>query len=61
MFNARLWAECLDVTWFLSMHDSRDRIGSGRQDDNTAWPHSALGNLTPRAFARQAHEARKIA
>ena len=25
---------------------------------NTARPHSALGNLTPRAFARQAHEAR---
>ena len=60
-FNARLRAECLNASWFLSMHDARDRIESWRQDDNTARPHSALGNLTPRAFARQAHEARKIA
>ena len=60
-FNARLRAECLNASWFLSMHDARDRIESWRQDYNTARPHSALGNLTPRAFARQAHEARKIA
>ena len=60
-FNARLRAECLNASWFLSIHDARNRIESWRQDDNTARPHSALGNLTPRAFARQAHEARKIA
>ena len=60
-FNARLRAECLNASWFLSMHDARDRIESWRHDYNTARPHSALGNLTPRAFARQAHEARKIA
>ncbi len=60
-FNARLRAECLNASWFLSMHDARDRIESWRQDYNIARPNSALGNLTPRAFARQAHEARKIA
>ena len=60
-FNARLRAECLNASWFLSMNDARDRIESWRHDYNTARPHSALGNLTPRAFARQAHEARKIA
>ena len=60
-FNARLRAECLNASWFLSLHDARDRIESWRHDDNTARPHSALGNLTPRAFARQAHEAPKIA
>ena len=60
-FNARLRAECLNASWFLSMNDARDRLESWRQDDNTAQPHSALGHLTPRAFARQAHEARKIA
>ena len=59
--NARLRAECLNASWFLSMHDARDRIESWRHDYNTARPHSALGNLTPRAFARHAHEARKIA
>ncbi len=60
-FNARLRAECLNASWFLSLHDARDRIESWRHDDHTARPPSAFGNLTPRAFARQAHEARKIA
>ena len=60
-FNARLRAKCLNASWFLSMHDASDRIENWRQDYNTARPHSALGNLTPRAFARQVHEARKIA
>ena len=60
-FNARLRAECLNASWLLSMNDARARIESWRHDDNTARPHSALGNLTPRAFARQAHEARTIA
>ena len=41
-------------------NDARARLESWRQDYSTARPHSALGNLTPRAFARQAHEARKI-
>ena len=43
------------------MPDASDRLERWRQDYNTARPHSALGNLTPRAFARQAHEARTIA
>ena len=60
-FNARRRAECLNASWFFSMNDARDRIESWRHDSNTARPHSALGNLTPRAFARQAHETRKIA
>ncbi len=60
-FNARLRAECLNTSWFLPMNDARDRIESWRHDYNTTRPHSALGNLMPRAFARQAREARKIA
>ena len=58
---AWLRAECLKASWFLSMHDAGDRLESWRHDDNTARSHSALGNLTPNAFARQAREARKIA
>lgn len=58
LFNARLRAECLNASWCLSMHDARDRIENWRHDYNNARPHSALGNLTPRAFVRQAHEAR---
>jgi putative transposase len=43
------------------MADARDRIEQGRTDDNKDRPHSALGTLTPRAFAIQAHQARKVA
>ena len=60
-FNARLRAEGWNASWFFSMHDAKDRIERWRQDYNTARPHSALDNVTPNAFARQAHEARKIA
>ncbi len=60
-FNSRLRAECLNASWFLSMTDARDRIERWRIDYNEDRPHSALGNLTPRAFAIQAHQARKVA
>ncbi len=60
-FDARLRAECLDASRFLSMADARDRIEGWRRAYNEDRPHSALGNLTPEAFARQAHQARRVA
>ena len=60
-FNARLRAECLNASWFLSLADARDRIEKWRVHYNEERPHSALGNLTPRAFANQAEPARKVA
>jgi putative transposase len=60
-FNGRLRAECLNASWFLSMADARDRIEEWRCAYNDDRPHSALGNLTPRAFASQARRARKVA
>ena len=60
-FNARLRAECLNASWFLSLADARDRIEAWRCGYNHDRPHSALGNLTPAAFARQAHQARRVA
>ena len=59
-FNARVRAECLNASWFLSLADAWDRIEAWRVDYNTERPHSALGHLTPKAFARQAAEARKV-
>ena len=59
-FNARIRAECLNASWFLSLPDARERIEAWRIDYNTERPHSALGHLTPRAFARQAQTARKV-
>ena len=60
-FNARLRAECLNASCFLSLADARDRIEEWRVHHNEERPHSALGNLTPKAFADQAQQARKVA
>ena len=60
-FNSRLRAECLNASWFLSLADARDRIEEWRRHYNEERPHSALGNLTPKAFIEQAQSARKVA
>lgn len=60
-FNARLRAECLNASWFMSMSDARDRIEEWRCHYNEDRPHSALGNLTPKAFVEQASRVRKVA
>ncbi len=56
-FTTRLRAECLNASWFLSPADARARFEERRQHTNEERPHSALGNLTPRAFANQAGQA----
>ena len=60
-FNSRLRQECLNASWFLSMPDARHRIEAWRTEYNEDRPHSALGNLTPSAFAALLKPARKIA
>ena len=60
-FNGRLRAECLNASWFLSMADARDRIERWRREYNEGRPHTALGGLTPRAYAAKADRARKLA
>ena len=53
-FNGRFRDECLNVHWFVSLHDARRRIEAWRLDYNHVRPHSSLGNLPPREFARGA-------
>ena len=60
-FNGRLRAECLNASWFLSLADAKDRIEEWRRHYNEERPHSALGNLTPRAYIEQHQSARKVA
>jgi hypothetical protein len=60
-FNGRLRVECLNTLWFLSMADARDWIERWIREDNEGRPHTALGGLTPRAYAAQANPARKLA
>ncbi len=60
-FNSRLRAECLNASWFLSLADARERLEAWRRDYNEERPHGSLRNLTPRAFAEQAQQAREVA
>ncbi len=53
-FTGSLRDECLNVHWFLSLADARDKIERWRQDYNEFWPHSSLGDRTPSEF-RLAH------
>ena len=50
-FNARLRAECLNESWFLSLEDARKKIEERCRYYNWERPHGALGNLAPEAFA----------
>ena len=52
-FNGTLRDECLNINWFLSMEDAREKIERWRLDYNEFRPHSSLGDLTPQQFAEQ--------
>ena len=49
-FNGKFRDECLNVHWFLSLDDAREKIGRWQQDYNEFRPHSSLRNLTPFEF-----------
>lgn len=53
-FNGSFRDECLNIHWFLSLQDAREKIENWRMDYNHFRPHSALGNIPPRQFAEQA-------
>jgi putative transposase len=44
--------ECLNVNWFLSLEDARNKIETWRVDYNEYRPHSSLDYKTPDAFTR---------
>jgi putative transposase len=51
-FNGRLRDELLNETLFASLIHVREALAIWKDDYNTVRPHSALGNLTPAAFAK---------
>lgn len=53
-FNGSFRDECLNIHWFLSLDDAREKIENWRLDYNHFRPHSALGNIPPGQFAQQA-------
>lgn len=50
-FNGRLRDECLNVEWFESLEDARQKLAKFREHYNHQRPHSALADRTPAAFA----------
>jgi len=44
--------ECLGMQWFKNRVDASHLIESWRREQNAVRPHSSLGGLTPREFAR---------
>src|SRR4028119_1063893 len=46
-FNARLRAECLNASWFLSLADARDRLEAWRREYNEERPHGAWRQVPP--------------
>ena len=55
-FNGRLRDECLNVHQFLSLEHAQRLIEAWRVDYNRQRSHSALGDLTPSAFAQRPQE-----
>ena len=53
-FNGSFRGECLNLHWFLSLEDAREKIEHWRVEYNEFRPHSSLGDLTPSEF-RLAH------
>jgi len=49
--NGRLRGECLNVEWFVSLADARQKLATFRQHYNHERPHSALADRTPAGFA----------
>jgi putative transposase len=52
-FNGSFRDECLNVNWFLSIEEAKEKIEMWHRDDNEFRPYSSLGDLTPQKFAEQ--------
>lgn len=46
-FNGSFRDECLNIHWFLSLDDARNKIEEWRVDYNHYRPHSSIGDRTP--------------
>ncbi len=51
-FNGSFRDECLNVNWFMSLSDARDKIEAWRMEYNEWRPHTSLGNRAPADYAR---------
>ena len=54
-FNGSFRDECLNLHWFLSLEDAREKIEAWRREYNGFRPHLSLEGLTPDEFVDQYH------
>ena len=52
-FHGKLRDECLNASWFGNLWDARRKIAAWKKEYNEERPHSALGYVAPREFARR--------
>ncbi len=53
-FNGKFREYCLDMHWFNSLSDAREKIDTWRKHYNEVRPHSSLNGMPPRLFAERA-------
>jgi putative transposase len=51
-FNGRFRDECLNEHWFETLEQARETVRVWVQDYNEVRPHSSIGRIPPRRFAR---------
>ena len=51
-FNGTLRAECLDTHWFGTLAEAKENIEAWRKEYNESCPLRALGEQTPKEFAK---------
>lgn len=56
-FNGSFRDECLNVNWFLSLDDARQKIEDWRCEYNADRPHQSLGGMTPNEYREQHSQA----
>ncbi len=59
-FNGSLRDECLNVHWFETIDEAREKIEAWRVEYNESRPHQGLKEMTPAAFADQCRDLRTI-
>ena len=52
-FNGSFRDECLNVNWFLSLEDAKEKIRLFKEEYNGFRPHSSLSGLTPSEVVQQ--------
>ncbi len=52
-FHGKLRDECLNASWFGNLWDARRKIAAWKEEYNEERPHSSLGYVAPREFARR--------